>query len=257
MADTRLTIPLMCALVVGACGPSETPAPPISETNSSIRAALKAGDPDRAATIIADTPLDRWNSETTTLKFETDDQLEALMLSDRIHGLISEVDENQISLLQQISTTPTKDPVEIVSRVERLEESVRFLEKVPEANLTTAQSAARRRLEAAILVHQRRIMPALRRSYAEGLDSRLWDNDIRVTALGAGSSTVRFVGYLFASSSNIRPVQEANRQMLDRLRFRRAEYRSHSSSDTIAFTLSGPTDSDIGYWDGPTFKAVS
>ncbi len=257
MACGRLTTALLFAMFATSCGPSEPAPPPIAETNSSIRAALDAGHPEQAAAIIADTPPDQWDSKTTNLKLETDDRLKDLMTADRSANLVDEVAHNQLPRLAGISVSPTKDPNVLMARLEVLEGAARYLAEVPSDGLSPAQAAERSRLKDAISNRQVELFPSFRASFASGLDARLWDQDVRVSAVGSRSSTIRFTGSMFVTNANVRPVQEANREAMQRLRVRRAEYRWHSGSETLSFTLSAPADAQIGFWEGQTFKAVN
>lgn len=245
------------ALCLAACGGgSKNADQDIAEANKTIAAHLQANQVEAAASRLADIPRRLWDDETVALKAETDRRLEILMVAGRLEDLPAEVDENQLPRLQGISAETTRAPQDLAARIDMLEESVRFLEAVPADGLTPAQSRARQRLKNGIIQQQHRLLPAFRRSYAAGMDSLLWDDDIRVSAVGDNARTIRLVSHMFASNGNIRPLQEANSQMMSRLRFKRAEYRWHTSSDTLSFTLEAPADDQIGYWDGSTFKPV-
>lgn len=118
-------------------------------------------------------------------------------------------------------------------------------------NLDPGQKASRQKLIRALSLKQAKLLPELRKRYAQALDAGLFRDDIRVAARG---TTLTLTGGVFARNANVQDMQTALEPVLARLRFRRIDYRwSPYLSDGLFYDLKPPADSVVARWDGSQF----
>lgn len=85
--------------------------------------------------------------------------------------------------------------------------------------------------------------PALRKQYIAYAARTLWEENIEVTGSGR---TIQFTGGMFASNKNIKRTQETLSRILNRLRFKRVEYRWYrGASEYTSYTLSNKGDGEL------------
>lgn len=120
--------------------------------------------------------------------------------------------------------------------------------------LTSAQAKDRDRLVSVLAAKQKVLLPAMRKRYADALAQKLFRDDIIVSSSGPGAGSLRFTGSAFARNANIEDMQQSMHGVLQRLRFRRVDYRwSRYLADGHYYDLKPPADASIGYWQGETF----
>lgn len=120
--------------------------------------------------------------------------------------------------------------------------------------LNPSQRAAWGRLLDALAAKQKRLLPALRRRYADELRAKLFRRDVEVAASGPKNSTLRFTGPVFARNANIEDLQTANASVITRMRFRRTDYHWSTYVDGgYHYDLDVPADGVVATWDGSTF----
>jgi hypothetical protein len=118
-------------------------------------------------------------------------------------------------------------------------------------NLDPAQKAARQKLIRALSLKQVKLLPQLRKRYAQALDAGLFRDDIRVSARG---TTLTLTGGVFARNANVQDMQTGLEPVLARLRFRKIDYRwSQYLADGLYYDLKSPADSVVARWDGSQF----
>lgn len=121
--------------------------------------------------------------------------------------------------------------------------------------LSKSQQAVRAKFISILAAKQRVLYPKMRKAYAEALDQKMFRDDIRVSATGSGSTTLRFTGASFSLNANIEDTQQSMRDADQRLRFRRVEYMwSRFLNDGSRYGLKTPDDAAIGYWSGDQFE---
>lgn len=99
------------------------------------------------------------------------------------------------------------------------------------SNLTKQDEKVRaefRRLQAA---YQRNAFPKLRKAQAEILDKLLWEQDVRVNAVGDGNRILKFTGAIFASNRGVKVAQENMGETVEMLRFKEVRYEWYSGSE--------------------------
>lgn len=147
-------------------------------------------------------------------------------------------------------TVPANDDAvgKLLSQIDGLVLNIEDGEKL---NLDAAQKSSRSKLVAALSRKQVKLLPKLRKRYALALDAGLFRDDIRVSAIG---STLRFVGPPFVRNANVDDMQTSMLPMVNRLRFRRVEYRwSPYFADGVHYDLIPPRDAVVARWDGTQF----
>jgi hypothetical protein len=85
-----------------------------------------------------------------------------------------------------------------------------------------------RRLQSA---YQTDAFPKLRKAQAQILDRLLWEQDVRVSASGDRSRSLKFTGAIFASNKGIKVAQENMGDTIEMLRFKQVRYEWYSGSE--------------------------
>lgn len=160
--------------------------------------------------------------------------------------------------LPEVHRMPTNPPMDddmVGKLLARMEGMVTNIADASALNLTARQNAKRTELIEALSAKQKKLLPAMRRRYAEMLDRKLFRRDIRVESVDGG--TLRLTGNIFVRNANVEDMQTELAPILARLRFRHAEYRWSSRLATgLKYDLSGPADGEIARWDGTSFTKV-
>jgi hypothetical protein len=97
-----------------------------------------------------------------------------------------------------------------------------------------------------IAVLQVREFPKMRRAWAQAANREMWEHDVTVSAIGARATTLNLIGGTFAANHNIRTTEDALSRVLQRLRFRRTQYRwFRDASEYTYFTYTTPDDAVV------------
>lgn len=124
-------------------------------------------------------------------------------------------------------------------------------------SMTSAQEKVRDQLKQAVSRKQAKLLPSLRRGYAETLDAKLFRHDVRVTASGPRSTVLRLTGGMFSLNANVEDTQNELASMVRQLRFGTVEYRwSPYLGETLRYDLRPPSDRSLGLWVGDSFENV-
>lgn len=93
---------------------------------------------------------------------------------------------------------------------------------------------------------QREAFPAIRKAIAKDLSKTLWEQDIKVAAIGDRSSVLSFIGGAFAANRNIAEMQKTFGGIMESARFKQSRYRWHDGADEFTyFDLKPPKDDSI------------
>ena len=156
--------------------------------------------------------------------------------------------------LQEVAALPDTAPAtddafgKLLTQIDGLVLNIEDGEKL---NLDPAQKAMREKLIRVFSLKQAKLLPELRKRYAQALDAGLFRHDIRVSARG---TTLTLTGGDFVRNANVQDVQTGLEPVLARLRFRKVGYRwSQYLSDGLYYDLKPPADSVVVRWDGSQF----
>lgn len=92
---------------------------------------------------------------------------------------------------------------------------------------------------------QVKYFPLLRSNYVDFARGQLFDNDIEVTTSNRGKTTITFEGRTFILNKNITDFQNKLSDLLNKLRFKKVEYRGYRGHDGYYYTLETPSDSEL------------
>lgn len=121
--------------------------------------------------------------------------------------------------------------------------------------LNTPQQKLRSQLIKELGRKQASLLPAMRRRYADALDTKLFRRDVRVSVSG---STLKLVGRMFVRNANVEDTQTLLAPVVNRLRFRRVEYRWNPQiGESLYYDLAPPADRAIARWEGSRFIEAS
>ena len=90
--------------------------------------------------------------------------------------------------------------------------------------------------EALLKKVQVREFPAIRKQYVEVIKGKLWENNVDVSAVGTGNSSLLLVGGIFANNKNIMEMHGNIQAMTELLRFKKVGYKWYSGSDESYYT---------------------
>lgn len=92
----------------------------------------------------------------------------------------------------------------------------------------------------------RRQFPVVREAMVKNWKRKMWEHDIEVLGRGPGTTTVRFVGGIFANNASIKEFQSKISEDLTSMRFKRAEYLWYQYDDEYTYyTIQSLKDSEI------------
>ncbi|MDM7956006.1 hypothetical protein [Blastomonas sp.] len=121
--------------------------------------------------------------------------------------------------------------------------------------LSPKQKLLRSQLMQELGSKQASLLPAMRRRYSEALDEKLFRRDVRVTVSG---TTLKLVGGMFVRNANVEDTQTVLAPVVNRLRFRRVEYRWNPQiGDSLYYDLQPPSDRAVARWDGTGFVTAT
>ncbi|MDD3285347.1 MAG: hypothetical protein PHG95_01825 [Patescibacteria group bacterium] len=88
--------------------------------------------------------------------------------------------------------------------------------------------------------------PLMRKEYGSLIGKKLWENDIDVNVSGQSYNTIEFIGGIFAANKNIKEIHATLIEMLEMLRFDRANYKWYEYDSSYSyFKIESHADSDI------------
>ena len=159
--------------------------------------------------------------------------------------------------LNAISEGRPNSLTEVWSRVDAIGEATLHLKDVSESGMTAAQKSVRNRFRSALIAKQSRLLPMLRATFVKLYGEVLWENNIDVRSGGVGNRTITITGFIYANRANISAAQSGLEENLRKLRFTRAAYEwVRGVGEVYTYTMSPPSDSAVGYWEGSTFISV-
>jgi hypothetical protein len=88
--------------------------------------------------------------------------------------------------------------------------------------------------------------PVLRSAAVKNWQRKMWEHDIEVSGRGIGTSTLRFIGGVFASNASKQEFQTQIIESVRLMRFKKVEYLWYKYDDTYTYyTIASLKDSDI------------
>ena len=88
--------------------------------------------------------------------------------------------------------------------------------------------------------------PKLRKAYGKIVAKKLWVENIDVEVFGNNSKTIQFTGGIFANNKNKQETQETLSEMLNFLRFKKANYKWYEYDDEYTYyDLDSKNDNEI------------
>jgi hypothetical protein len=92
---------------------------------------------------------------------------------------------------------------------------------------------------------QTKYFPLFRSNYVEFVRGNLFDNDIEVLSSGRGNTSITFQGRTFLLNKNITDFQTKISELLNKLRFKKVEYKGYRGHDGYYYQLETPSDSEL------------
>lgn len=131
-----------------------------------------------------------------------------------------------------------------------------YVHEAQKYDLTEEELARVRKLASEIKRVQRRDLPKIRKAYGEALDRRLWEFDIDVATRGSRSTTLEFIGAMFAANRNIKEWNDEKYTDWQAMRFKRTQYKWISSAGATYYDYEGVSDDYLIALDSGTFVKV-
>lgn len=153
--------------------------------------------------------------------------------------------------VRALPDTPPADDEAFGKLLTQIDGLVVNVEDGTDLGLSPQQKRQRSQLMQELGKKQVGLLPAMRQRYAEALDAKLFRQDVRVTVSG---STLKLVGRMFVRNANVEDTQTVLAPVVNRLRFRRVEYRWNPQiGDSLYYDLTPPADRVVARWDGSGF----
>lgn len=93
---------------------------------------------------------------------------------------------------------------------------------------------------------QQKELPLIRKDYIEIVRQKLWEENIKVSGSGRGTTTINLSGGTFFSNKNKSEVQNTLSDILTNFRFKQSTYRAYESQDEYTYyTMETPKDSEL------------
>jgi hypothetical protein len=165
---------------------------------------------------------------------------------------------NEIPEIQRVSaSTFTGSVIDIMMGLRLIDRYNEMYDEGSTFSLSDEDAVVREQFATALRSKQMQFFPVLRDAYGPAMRAELWEADGWAQTKGTGYRTVSLVSAIFAANTNIKETQETMREQLLMLRFTRAEYRWYKEAREYQFyTMSAPSDSELGLWNGRgTFRA--
>lgn len=101
-------------------------------------------------------------------------------------------------------------------------------------------------LESKVKQLQIKEFPIMRKEYGDLIGKKLWEHDIEVNVGGQSYNTIEFIGGIFAANKNIKETHVTLIEMLETLRFDRANYKWYEyDSNYTYYKIDSHSDGDI------------
>jgi hypothetical protein len=101
-------------------------------------------------------------------------------------------------------------------------------------------------LKKLVLKIQQKELPLIRRDYVDIISQKLWDENIKVSGSGKGTTTINLSGGTFFSNKNKSEVQKTLSDILTNFRFKESTYRAYESQDEYtSYTMETLKDSEL------------
>lgn len=161
-----------------------------------------------------------------------------LLILQRIEDSIAAAKKaNLIELVESISYDDSRLPVNVIASIDEVQSTI----VAEQANGNKSADKALAKLKAL----KQKVYPMLRKRYAEQTSKLLWEHDIECKVIGKRSSEIVFVGAIFASNKNIKEYYTTLYDVLNQLRFKRADFKWYSMDDEYTYyTIDSPQDSE-------------
>ncbi len=161
-----------------------------------------------------------------------------LLILQRIEDSITAAKKaNLIDLVESISYDDSRLPVNVIASIDEVQSTI----VAEQANGNKSADKALVKLKAL----KQKVYPMLRKRYAEQTSKLLWEHDIECKVVGKRSAEIVFVGAIFASNKNIKEYYTTLYDVLNQLRFKRADFKWYSMDDEYTYyTIDSPQDSE-------------
>jgi hypothetical protein len=217
------------------------------------RAALTAGDHDRALTLLTALPEreQTGNVEVAQVMKQAFDRNRALEYPAQVREYVLP----EIAALA--APDASADVSEVWNTISKFEDLARQMEDASALPLNDDGRAALGRAKAALSRKQTELFPMLRRGWRERAATNFWLMDVEVDVSGARADTITWTGAMFAANANIAQSQSTFAEQAAKLRFRQSRYRWFSRADRVStYTLQPPADGTVGYSNGGAFVTL-
>jgi hypothetical protein len=97
-------------------------------------------------------------------------------------------------------------------------------------------------LKSSISKMQVKIFPKLRKAFADNAKRKLWEEDIKVQFSG---TSISFIGHIYASNKNIKDFYETMSDVLNKLRFKRVNFKWTEYAEYTYYTISSSNDNVV------------
>ena len=93
---------------------------------------------------------------------------------------------------------------------------------------------------------QEKELPLIRKDYVDIVSQKLWEENIKVSGSGRGTTTINLSGGTFFNNKNKSEVQKTISDILTNFRFKQSTYRAYESQDEYTYyTMETPKDSEL------------
>jgi hypothetical protein len=101
-------------------------------------------------------------------------------------------------------------------------------------------------LKKLVLKVQEKELPLIRKDYVDIISQKLWDENIKVSGSGKGTTTINLSGGTFFNNKNKSEVQKTISDILKNFRFKQSNYRAYESQDEYtSYTMETLKDSEL------------
>ena len=93
---------------------------------------------------------------------------------------------------------------------------------------------------------QEKELPLIRKDYVDIISQKLWEENIKVSGSGRGTTTINLSGGRFFDNKKKSEVQKVISDILTNFRFKQSTYRAYESQDEYTYyTMETPKDSEL------------
>lgn len=101
-------------------------------------------------------------------------------------------------------------------------------------------------LKKLVLKVQEKELPLIRKDYVEIISQKLWEENIKVSGSGRGTTIINLSGGTFLNNKNKSEVQKTISDILKNFRFKQSNYRAYESQDEYtSYTMETLKDSEL------------